>query len=218
MVDTSVAPANFAGPIVSSKFVSAATATTQSPVTAHISLPLVPTADPLPLTVYGAHVEYTYSPTGLTGTLNGAIRKTDIDQQVIPKLADIFNTRIQVDLTGSGLTATDKQILKVFDDGGVGKGDSTCPSTAVAGGTPMPACRNHTFPGINNPGRCAKAGDKVIDECEVASSPIIPVVFQPDVQLFAADGVTWMPNPNATANQKDSLSLGIQFSAVPATF
>jgi hypothetical protein len=214
-VDTSVTPATFAGPISGSKFVSAATSTTKMPVTAQISLPLVPMADPLPLTVYGSHLEYTYTAAGISGQLNGAIKKTDIDTKVIPRVANILESKIKTDAAGSGLTATDKQILKLFDDGGTSGGDMSCPATAVPGGTPAPGCKNPSY-ALDNAGGCAKAGDGIIEECEIANSNTIQTVLQPDVQLFAADGVTWMPNP--TGKPKDSMSLGIAFTAVPATF
>jgi hypothetical protein len=64
------------------------------------------------------------------------------------------------------------------------------------------------------PGAMAK--DKRIDPCEVANSGLIKNVLAPDVQMFAADGVTYKPNPDNTT--KDSLSLGIAFTMVGAKF
>ena len=41
-------------------------------------------------------------------------------------------------------------------------------------------------------------------------------VIGPDVQMFADDGVTYRPNPANT--HKDSVSVGIAFTAVDAKF
>src|SRR4029077_620813 len=66
----------------------------------------------------------------------------------------------------------------------------------------------------NPNGSMAAAGDFVIDICEVASNQIIMNVLSPDVQIFSADGATYMPNSKNT--MKDSLSLGLGFTAVQA--
>ena len=81
------------------------------------------------------------------------------------------------------------------------------------GGAPDPACGNQTCRNAN--GSCAKSGDLVIDPCEVGTNAIIKNVLAPDVQLFDAAG-NYAPNPLNTA--RDSLSVGIAFSAVPASF
>jgi hypothetical protein len=54
-----------------------------------------------------------------------------------------------------------------------------------------------------------------IDICEVATSGLIQNVLAPDVQMFDAAG-NYHPNP--TNANKDSLSIGLGFTAVPATF
>jgi hypothetical protein len=70
--------------------------------------------------------------------------------------------------------------------------------------------------GCTNPdGTMAVAGDGVVSYCEVAQNAIIQNLLQPDVQMFDAYG-NYAPNPLNT--NKDSLSVGIGFTAVGATF
>jgi hypothetical protein len=68
---------------------------------------------------------------------------------------------------------------------------------------------------MNLGGGMAKAGDKVLDPCEVSQNNVLGPILTVDVQLFDNMGV-FKPNPmNA---QKDSWSLGIGFTAVEATY
>jgi hypothetical protein len=197
-VDDTIGAGNFTGPIVASNFESGATATTTPPVIAHLSLALFG-PDPLALTVYGAHLRWAYQSGNLVGVLNGAIKKSDADTVVIPGLAQSLNSGLAADAANGGLTPRDRQVLQLFDNGGF---------------TPNAACGNSC---ANPNGTCAAANDGKIDICEVATSPVIQTVFAPDVQLFDAKG-DWHPNPNATSAQRDSLSLGVAFDAVPASF
>lgn len=61
----------------------------------------------------------------------------------------------------------------------------------------------------------AKANDGLIDACEVATNMVIQNVLAPDVDLYDANGA-WAPNPKNA--DKDSLSIGLGFTAVRATF
>jgi hypothetical protein len=61
----------------------------------------------------------------------------------------------------------------------------------------------------------AQASDRVITPCEVANNSIIKNVLAPDVQIYDANG-NYAPNPANTV--KDSLSVGLGFTAVRATF
>jgi hypothetical protein len=71
--------------------------------------------------------------------------------------------------------------------------------------------------GCTNPdGSPAMAGDQRIDPCEVAQNAQIQSLFAPDVQIFSADGTTYAPNPQNA--HKDSVSMGLGFTAVPASF
>jgi hypothetical protein len=89
------------------------------------------------------------------------------------------------------------QILSIFDNGG--KADASC-----AAGT----CKNPD-------GTCAVKGDTKIDTCEVGTSGLIQNILAPDVQMFDTAG-NYHPNPDNT--HKDSLSIGLHFTVVPATF
>ncbi|MCU1278622.1 MAG: hypothetical protein JWM53_2168 [bacterium] len=193
-VDATAQVGHFAGPLVSGKFSSQPSpAVAATPVIVTLKLPLlgaVTTVD-----VVGAHVQYTRGPDGKIsgGQLNGAIRKKDVDGKLVPNIAASLTAQVQANPG----TSSSMQILSIFDNGG--KSDPSC-----AAGT----CKNLD-------GSCAVKGDQVISDCEVASSGLIQNVLAPDVQLFDANG-DYHPNPNNT--NKDSLSIGLAFSAVPATF
>jgi hypothetical protein len=58
-------------------------------------------------------------------------------------------------------------------------------------------------------------GDGMIATCEVSDNSIIKNVLNPDVQMFDSAGNY---HPNAANTNKDSLSLGLGFTAVKATF
>lgn len=89
---------------------------------------------------------------------------------------------------------------------------STIAAIFDTGGTAHPACGS----ACRNPnGSCAAAGDRHVDVCEVGTNQIVRNLLAPDVQMFDAAG-NYRPNPANT--QKDSLSVGIGISAVPANF
>ena len=73
---------------------------------------------------------------------------------------------------------------------------------------------------IFDTGNCtgAAANDNVIATCEVAGNAIIQNLLIPDVQIFAADGTTYQPCRQASGCAADSLSVGVQFTAVRANF
>jgi len=56
-----------------------------------------------------------------------------------------------------------------------------------------------------------KPCDQLIDVCEVADNNVVRNVLGPDVQLFTDDGTQFHPTPEH--RHKDSLSLGIAFTA-----
>ena len=61
----------------------------------------------------------------------------------------------------------------------------------------------------------AQAMDCRIDPCEVAENSIIKKVLAPDVQIFDANG-NYAPNKQNTT--PDSMSVGLGFTAVQASF
>ena len=87
-------------------------------------------------------------------------------------------------------------MLAIFDDGGRAE--------ALCGG----ACQNLDK-------SCAVAHDGTIGDCEIATNGLLQNLLAPDVQLFDAAG-NYHPNPANTT--KDSLSVGLGFTAVPASF
>lgn len=190
----------FAGPIKAGKFSSAPPSTTKKPVTLSIQLPLVTGAAPVTLKVIGGHLQYTRGADGKVngGQLHGAIKADDVQMNIIPNVATLLTNRVKADPTSS----TNMQILSIFDNGG--KADAAC------GGT---ACKNPAYG--DRPGMCAAPHDNIIDTCEVSTAQIIQNVLSPDVQMFDASGNY---APSAANTMKDSLSLGLAFTAVKASF
>ena len=188
-IDPTVLPSALPGPISGGKFTSPDTKTLRADIVASVSLPLIPGAAPLAVNLHGAHIIATFSANGMAGQINGAITQKDISGTLIPSVAMILTNKLATDKAAGMLNATDMQILSLFDTG---------------------MCTNPD-------GSMAVAGDMKIDICEVQSNSLIQTVLRPDVQLFDANG-NFNPTPNASMAAKDSLSMGIGFSAVPATF
>lgn len=69
--------------------------------------------------------------------------------------------------------------------------------------------------GCSDQGVPAKAHDGVISPCELAGSDLARNLFAPDVQIYDQSGA-YAPNPAKT--NRDSLSVGFGFTAVPAEF
>jgi hypothetical protein len=201
MVDTMVGMGNFLGRIVNYAFNSNSPVTAKVPVNVTITFPFAGSA-PLNINVTGAHLQYTRMGTGLVmGQVNGAMKKSDVDNTIIPTVATLLDQRV----TANPLDSMNKQTLMIFDTGG--KADPACGTTCA---NPAGATRGDGTPAP----MCAKQGDGHIDLCEVSTNSIITGVLNPDVQLFQ-NGV-YAPNPANT--MKDSLSLGIAFEAVQAKF
>jgi len=142
-VDSGQQGGTFTGPIKLGKFSSAPPATTTKPVTVSIKLPLVSGADPVTLKVNGAHLQFTRDASGKVtgGQLNGAIKNSDVQADIIPNVAALLTKKINDDKAGPGLSSGDMQILSIFDNGG--KADAAC----TAG-----TCKNPD-------GTCATKGD-----------------------------------------------------------
>jgi len=193
-VDTTQPGGTFTGPIKAGKFSSAAPATTKHPVTVAIKLPLLAGAEPLNLTLYGAHLSSTKDASGnLTGQIQGAIKNSDVQTVIIPSVAKILSDKIAADNTPPNtLSDADHTILGLFDKGG---------------------CTNPAYGA--RAGMAAAADDLIVDTCEVAGNPTIKSVLGPDVQMFDASGNY---APSASNTTKDSLSLGLAFTAGTASF
>ncbi len=197
--------ASFNGPITAGKFNSAPPATTTHPVTASVLLPLVAGQTPVPIVLQGAHISYTRSSGGMVtgGQLQGGIKSTDVQLHIVPAVANLLSNKL---MTDNPQTSTDMQISSLFDTGG--KADASC-----AAGT----CKNPTDGDGDaaRKGMCATKGDNIIDVCEVSTNGLVTNLLAPDVQLFDASGAY---HPNKDNTMKDSLSVGLGFTAVSAKF
>lgn len=146
----------------------------------------------LPITVYGVQMVGSVSQGGvMSGELHGAVRKKDIDQNVIPMVAQALTNRINADPTGS----REKFFAQIFED------QTTTASKDKCTNSPSMCC-------AKNPATCK------ITTAELLANPIIQNITAPDVQMFSGD--TWAPKPGGT--QKDSLSFGVGFNAAKAAF
>jgi hypothetical protein len=193
-VDTSQTPAAFFGKIAGGKFSSNNPVTTTHPVTVVLNLPLISGANPLPLTLNGAHIQANVTATGLmNGQLNGSIKNSDVQTSIIPTVAQLLSQQVA-------------GCIGAVDMAGAGDGGKNC-------GTAM------TIDGIFDTGGCSDNGvmavakDGIISVCEVAGNMLITNVLSPDVQIFDSSG-NYKPNKMNTT--KDSISLGLGFSAVGA--
>jgi hypothetical protein len=194
-VDATVAPGAFRGVLKGDgAFDSEAPAVTVNPVSLKLSVAVFGSKT-VDLPLIGAHLSFTRSGTTLNGQIHGAIRGQDMVNAVVPT----FAAELQREVTANPTSATTQQQLAFFDNGGEG-GDASCPGMA---------CKNPD-------GSCAVSGDGKIDLCEVSTNSIVRGVIGPDVQMFTNDGVTYRPNPANT--HKDSVSVGIAFTAVDAKF
>jgi len=193
-VDSAAVAGHFAGTFAAGTFSSLPLpVSADTPVVMTLKVPLLGAL--IDLQLVGAHVQYTRAADGTVtgGQINGAIRNSDVQNIMIPALATSLTAQVQV----TPLDARAMQILAIFDNGG--KADASC-----SAGT----CKNPN-------GTCAVKGDEKIDVCEVSTAGLIQNVLAPDVQMFDANG-TYHPSSDNT--MKDSLSIGLGFTAVPATF
>jgi hypothetical protein len=191
-VDSNVPEARFTGPLVSGAYQSAPLPPAAiTPVKLMLKLPLSGTTA-VPLTA--GHISYTIAGNGLmSGQIQGAMSVADENTYLIPGM----QAQLQQRASENPCSPTCVQVRNIFDNGG--RGDPACTSNT---------CKNPD-------GTCAVAKDNVISFCEVSTSGLIVNVLAPDVQL--TDGIGhYQPNPQ-NAN-KDSLSVAIGFTAVPALF
>jgi hypothetical protein len=186
----------FRGKITGGVFNSNSPVTTMMPTELTIALPLAGST-PVNLKITGAHLQYTKSGDGvMKGQLNGAIKSEDVQKEIIPNVAKLLSDRI----TAEPNNPTNMMVLNIFDTGGADEG---C----------MGGCNNsmNAQPGE---AACGIKTDKKIQTCEVSTNSIIKNVLAPDVQLF--QGGVYKPNMANTT--KDSLSLGLAFTGVKASF
>jgi hypothetical protein len=202
-VNGKVGMGNFLGRLANGTFNSNSPFTAKVPVTVTITFPLAGSA-PLEISVTAAHLQYTRMGDGLiNGQINGAMRKDDVTNTIIPTVASLVDQRVFAAPTDP----QNQQTLMLFDTGGTADPANGCPNTCF---NPPGTMRSD----MTAAPMCAVKNDGRIDLCEVSTNSIIKGVLNPDVQLFQ-NGV-YAPNPAKT--MKDSLSLGVGFEAVKATF
>ena len=193
--DRTVPSAHFKASIAGGVLDSESPVNTSAPVTLTLKLALIPGAPPVSLPVNGAHLTFTSAggridstctvagtPGQPCGGLQGSIRATDLQNNILPQMAAALTAQIQAN--PNGVAAQTLEAL--FDLGG---------------------CTDAN-------GMVAKAQDLVVTACELGSAPLIQHLLAPDVQIFDANG-NYKPVPKGS--QKDSISVGIGFTAVPAT-
>jgi len=191
--DTATTSGQLRGAITAGQLVSENPATATTPVSATLRLAPFGATSTMDLPLVGAEVELTRSGATISaGRIHGAIRQSDVQQVVVPALAAAFNAQIAANPTAT----SSQQLLSLFDNGGVAS--SACGST----------CKNLD-------GTCATANDGTISDCEVGTNSLIANLLAPDVQLFDSQN-NWHPTPGGTT--KDSLSVGLGFTGVAASF
>lgn len=150
----------------------------------------------VPMTLYGVHFQGALGIQGLTGgQLHGVIRKTEIDTQIIPAVAQLLTNQIRKDPMGS----TTETIIRLFED------EAGNPaSKAKCTNTPEKCCKT--------PANRTKTCEIVAEE--VRTNALIGNVLAADVQVFQGD--IWSPVPKGTS--KDAMSLGLGLSGPKATW
>lgn len=120
----------FVGALANRDYSSADPAKTTKPVGGVVPLRMITGTPTIYLPMNGMHVQWHFSstPTIASGVIQGSIRINDVNNVLIPQLANAFNVAIQAD-TSSTMA---HQIESLFDTGGCG--------TAAAGDGFIDAC------------------------------------------------------------------------------
>lgn len=150
---------------------------------------------PLKLPLRGVHVEGTFQMAGpfwqiQSGALYGAIAKKDIDDKVLPAIADQLTTLIR----SAPMSSTAQTLINLFES-------KTDPVSVTKCMTASRCCRT-------SPATC------VILPEEVRNSAI-GGVFSPDVEVLDDMG-QWKPVPGG--KKFNAMSVGLGFTAITATY
>jgi hypothetical protein len=192
-IDATVPASTFSGALANHRYGSESPVTTHAPVTLAFRFAFF--GAPIEIALNGAHIQFVTgtdmasgAPGLINGEIQGSIKESDVQNVLIPQIATLLNARIAANPT----SPTSMMLLQLFDTGNGAGG--TCTSADGTVGTP---------------------GDGLIAPCEVAMNNIIQNVLAPDVQIYDANG-NYAPNSQNT--MRDSLSVGVAFTAVRATF
>ncbi len=184
-VDPVVKSSVLVGSLASGSFQSQDPKKLSEPPTVYIKVPLYDdTRVTLPLR--GARSAFTpLADQVKAGQINGVVRRSDLEEILIPALAITFTKVAQTEPCTQGSNCA--FVRKSFDTG-----DCTNPNQSMA-----------------------KAGDNVVDVCEVSQNALVMLLLTPDLQMFDSKG-NWKPVPDG--KERDSLSFGVAFKAVNAKF
>ncbi len=183
--------AKVAGQIVGGRF-------TGGPGTVTIQIALTEGSDQeLTLNLYGAKMDVAVTDTtlgsaGSPGKLGGAIKDEDLQNDVLPALHGILEDNINQDCTGT---------------------TTGMPPCGCADGATGQTLLDLFDEQPDRPGT-EPDGDCVVTLDELKQNSLISSLLSPDVDLFDADG-NYNPRQDGV---EDSLSLGIAFTSVGATF
>jgi hypothetical protein len=151
----------------------------------------------LPLSIRGVHIEGTLGmnkgqPVITDGAIHGVISKKDIDNQIIPTVAQLVTKMVNDNPMGSSTTT----VIGLFEN--------------MSNPVTMDKCKDMS--------KCCKTSPKtcVILPQEVKDS-VVGGVLAPDVQVFD-DNDQWKPVPNGAKDKKNGMSLGLGFSMIKASF
>lgn len=196
MVDSSQTPAVLYGKITNGKLSTTLPKDQKGDQVQKIQLNLPLANGNLPLAIYGAHVQGNITATGvMSGEIHGVIRKTDIDMQIIPAVAQLLTDQIRKEPMGS----TSETIIRLFEDpAGNPASKDKCTKT------PEKCCAT--------PANRAKTCEITADE--VRSNALIGNVLAADIQVF--QGGNWSPVPKGMT--KDAMSVGLGFTSVKASY
>jgi len=146
----------------------------------------------VPLDLYGVQLEGSLSEDGtLDGEVHAVLRQQDIDEQLIPAMAQALTAKINKDPTG----AMAQSVVSYFED------QDSPASKAKCDADPARCC-------ARNPATCDISAD------ELRANTMLMGYLEPDVQMF--QNGSWSPTPGGSA--KDSLSVGFGISGVQASF
>lgn len=157
----------------------------------------------LPLSLRGAHIEGTLvMENGIlkiqNGAIHGVLAKKDIDEKIVPIVADLLTTLIHGDIVPGmmGMPSTPGQTAK-----------------AIIGLFEVPTDTKCT----TNPKDCCATN---LDTCKITKEEVaassIGNILSPDVQVLDETGVSWKPVAGGKAF--NAMSVGIGFSSVKANF
>jgi hypothetical protein len=189
-IDTSVATVTIGGELRGNVFTSDKPSGKPNPLQMLIDFANTPVRVP----INAAHVSFTVDAVAGTitgGKIGGAMLLTDVQNTFLPALGAQLTAQVAAAQDGSA------QIESLFDTGG----------TATAGCNKT--CKEPST------GKCAVAGDRQIDGCEINGNSLLHALLQPDVSILDSDGNI---APDHERKPKDAVSLGLSFQAVAATY